>query len=207
MECADRELIVGAHSKCAGSHSFIRSRSDLFAINSHVPEQFKDVHLLPRQAGSLRRHLGALWTVIAVITAPMREQRPRNARILVGQCHRDHVHGSPREQLSQPRIGSLRMTYGLLQHGAGTVNQQRPQVTVATLADPQQFGLAAGRVLPRYDAQAGRQLSRIAERSTPCTWKTFFARSIPIVVTFMRRLLSCEWVTSNLTLAPRCRIE
>ena len=47
MECADRELIVGAHSKCAGAHSFIRSRSDLFAINSRVPEQFKDVHLLP----------------------------------------------------------------------------------------------------------------------------------------------------------------
>ena len=43
MECADRELIVRAHSKCAGSHSFIRSRSDLFAINSRVPEQFKDV--------------------------------------------------------------------------------------------------------------------------------------------------------------------
>src|SRR6516225_9875578 len=41
--------------------------------------------------------------------------------------------------------------------------------------------------------------------STPCTWNTFFAKSKPIVVTFMWTPLSVQVVDDTSTLAHRCR--
>jgi hypothetical protein len=45
----------------------------------------------------------------------------------------------------------------------GTVHKQLPQVAVASLADAEESGLAAGRVLARHKSQSGGEFSALVE--------------------------------------------
>jgi hypothetical protein len=63
-----------------------------------------------------------------------RQQCPRYARILIGQCHRRNVVISPHGNTLDP---AARISPALLpvKHRASTMNEQRSQVSVTTLAD------------------------------------------------------------------------
>ena len=51
------------------------------------------------------------------------------------------------------------------QYRTGTVDEQRTQIYIATLADPQQGRPASGRVLSRYQSKECGQLPAILELS------------------------------------------
>ena len=94
----------------------------------------------------------------------MREQRPDPPRIFVGQGH--HIWVSSMEQLSEPVSRMIRWALGDVDDRARAVNEQRPQIGIAALANAQQRGLAAAGMLLGNQSQPGRQLPAIFELSS-----------------------------------------
>ena len=80
----------------------------------------------------------------------MRQQRPNDARVFVGQRDRRHILVAPLGQRLDPgaRIG---LVLRVKDHGPRAVYQQRSQVGIAPLADAQQVLLAATGVWCIYD--------------------------------------------------------
>ena len=58
----------------------------------------------------------------------------------------------PLFQLMHPGAEGELVAPGLRQHGPRSMNEQAPQIRITPLADPQQFRLASGRVLPWHPA-------------------------------------------------------
>ena len=88
---------------------------------------------------------------------------------LVGQGNNHDVVMRAGEQLSEPS-SQCRLAFGQGVHsGTGAVDQERPQIDVATFADPEELRLAAGRETrrhrPRQDQDRPRQ-SRL-QHETP----------------------------------------
>jgi hypothetical protein len=77
-------------------------------------------------------------------------QRPRGARQLVRQGAGHHVRVSARQHRADPVCQTARLRIEPLHVRSCALDQQSAQVLVASLADPQQVGLAAGAVLARY---------------------------------------------------------
>ena len=111
--------------------------------------------------------------VISSEVAIVGQHRPRNARILVGQCYGRHIGVAPLQQLMQPII-LLRLALRRQDHRARPVNQQRSQIRVAALAYTQKRRLAAAGVLlgnqpePRGHLATVIEAFRIADGGHQC---------------------------------------
>lgn len=77
------------------------------------------------------------------------QHRPDNACQLGGERDDHDVGVSPREQLAYPCADPRGCLGKMRQSGAGAMDQLGPQVFVTPLADPEEFGPSASRVLSR----------------------------------------------------------
>lgn len=91
------------------------------------------------------------------------QHRPGEPCVLVGHCHRRDVVVSPSHELAKPRTGPITARPGQLHQRAATVDQQRSQVHVPSLADAQQHVLAPAGVLMRHQPDPGSELARVLE--------------------------------------------
>jgi hypothetical protein len=73
----------------------------------------------------------------------MREQRPGNASILVGQRNSSDIVVASGQQTPQPIIGSMGSVFEMSKHCARSMDEQRVQIDITVLADAEQPGLAA----------------------------------------------------------------
>src|SRR5260370_24881790 len=89
------------------------------------------------------------------------EQRPGDARVLVGDGNERSVVAAARLQLEDPARHAVLVSRGTMQHGAGALHQQVSEVGIATLADMPQAGLAAGGVLSPHDPAPGGALPAV----------------------------------------------
>ena len=100
----------------------------------------------------------------------MGEYRPRRTRHLVGERRDHHVRGSALKQ----RIAPHSFVLGPEQHTSRPMDEQRAQVTVATLADAEQFYRAPSAALLGHEPDIGRKLAsrlkglRISHRRHQC---------------------------------------
>jgi hypothetical protein len=86
------------------------------------------------------------------------QQRPSDARHLVGQRNGHHLERSPRQKLRQPRI-FLRVLPGSPQHGMGPDHKNTPQVAVALLRDRPKLLFAPSRILSRDEPNPGCKIT------------------------------------------------
>jgi len=86
----------------------------------------------------------------------MPQHGPDDPCQLGGERDDHHVGVSPGEQLADPCADPRGCLSKMRQGGAGTMDQLGPQVFVASLADPEELGLAASRVLSRRQSEPGR---------------------------------------------------
>ena len=77
-------------------------------------------------------HRRAIWLSTA-------EHSPRNTCKLICQTGSDHIAVRPLLNLGQPRPKSVRAAINVLDYRSSSMDQQASQVTIATLADPQQL--------------------------------------------------------------------
>ena len=134
---------------------------DIIQVDSHTVRPVLSsmrCHLLnsfgwSSDSSGTRRYGHRRATPVWVKASTMSQKRPDRAGHFVG--HRDdrHVHRPSREHLFEPRIHhSIRSTLRE-HHAAGTVDQQRSQVRIAALADPEHLHPSASARLPRDQAQ------------------------------------------------------
>jgi hypothetical protein len=81
--------------------------------------------------------------------ATVTQHRPDDPCQLGGERDDHHVGVSPDEQLTYPCADPRGCLGKVHQGGAGAMDQLGSQVFVASLADPEELSLAAGRVLSR----------------------------------------------------------
>ena len=97
----------------------------------------------------------------------MSQQRPDNARILVGQRHRCHIFISALEYATEPAagLGPLELSPFALpvNHRTRPVDQQGSEVADTAFADAQQVLLAPAGVLPGHQAQPGGDLPAVVK--------------------------------------------
>jgi hypothetical protein len=72
----------------------------------------------------------------------------------------------PLDQPIQPPPEGVLVAIEMQQTGPGAVDQQLPYVRVAAFADAKENDSAAGRVLPRYEAESGGEIARPFELPT-----------------------------------------
>src|SRR5439155_11091998 len=106
--------------------------------------------------------------VVAVVSSRaqrlvLREQRPGDARILVGDRHQRAVVTAPRPQLEDPARHAVLVSARRVQYGARALYQEIAKVGIAPLADVTQARLAAGGVLARSQADPGGELPAVLE--------------------------------------------
>ena len=70
----------------------------------------------------------------------MRQQRPNDPGVLVGQRHRGHVFVAPRDDRTNPAAGIGPLAYAV-DDRPRAMDQQRSQVGIASLAHAEQVGL------------------------------------------------------------------
>ena len=90
---------------------------------------------------------------------------PDNSRVMIGQRNRGAVISSSRHELLQPHAVYIGPGLHEPQHRSRAMNEQSAQVGVTAPADVTQARLAAGRILPRHEAQPGSQMPAVAELS------------------------------------------
>src|SRR5271170_5990224 len=100
-------------------------------------------NLIFPSADSLRRRR-KYWHAIG---AALGQQRPGDARHLVGKCNRHHSERSAGEKPREPGI-LLRLLSRELQHRMGSDHQNASQISVALFRDWPELLLAASRILP-----------------------------------------------------------
>ena len=93
----------------------------------------------------------------------MGEQRPDDARVLVGQGHRRDVLVAPANQTGEPGLRMIYFAFCCPDYRAGIVNEQCPKISVTAFADAQQGLFAAARALSRHQPQPGGQLPTVVE--------------------------------------------
>ena len=109
--------------------------------------------------------LGGYWRrgcVIRSIVAPVDEQCPDGACVLVGQRHRRDILVAAVEQPPKPGV-RWGLACGDPSHRAGTVNEQGTQIGVTPLSLAKQRGLAATGVLPGHEPEPGGEPAAIGE--------------------------------------------
>ena len=176
MEYADRALISEMHSKCETLIRVSWSRSDLSRHHVMI------ARAIGRFSSEVRRRCIATpcssrsRSVIGLVVPAVRQQRPGDSCILVGERHSSHVLVSPAHDPGQPTAGMLRFPFGHPNHRSRPVNQQVAQIGVAPLADAEQRLLAAAGMLPRHQSQPSRQLPAILCSPPRLTLGRFQAR-------------------------------
>ena len=106
--------------------------------------------------GSGRR--GLLFVVTAVA-----QHGPGDARQLGGKRDDDDIGMCPGEQLPHPSAQRRRLRREVRHGRACAMDELCSQIAVAAFADPQQLGLAAGRVLPRCQPEPRGQVAALGE--------------------------------------------
>ena len=71
------------------------------------------------------------------VTVTSGEQRPQYPRILVGQCDRGHIRSARGADAPRPVTASIALKLALPKRGARAVDQQRAQIAVTALGDPE----------------------------------------------------------------------
>ena len=104
------------------------------------------------------------------VTITSAEQRPQYSRILVGHRDRGHIRSARGADSCHPAAARISFKLALSKCGARPVDQQRAQIAVTALGNPQEHGLAARGMLARHQPQIGTQLASILEplRITHC---------------------------------------
>jgi hypothetical protein len=118
-----------------------------FAITLHCPRKLAAPPQLDRLRRCCRETVGILFA----------HNCPGNASCLVRQGHGDNQARTAATQGHQPRIGLACLR--AQQHRMCAVDQQAPEIAVASFADPAEAGFAAGGVLSRYETEPGGKLS------------------------------------------------
>ena len=95
--------------------------------------------------------------------ATVTQHRPDNACQLGGERDDHDVGMSSDEQLTYPCADPRGCLGKMRQSGAGAIDQLGPQLFIASLADPEELGLAASRVLSRRQSEPGRQIASLGE--------------------------------------------
>ena len=72
-----------------------------------------------------------------MILVVVRQQRPEDASILVGQRHRRHIGLPPELKPGHPYAVRVTPALGAAQSGACAVDQDGAQIAIAALADPE----------------------------------------------------------------------
>src|SRR6201993_1212449 len=93
------------------------------------------------------------------------QHSPGDAGQFVGDRDHDFVARSTLSQPVHPLPESSAVVLDAKEHGAGTVDQHATQIDIAALAHAEQLLLAPGGVLPRHDANPGREVASAAEGS------------------------------------------
>ena len=91
------------------------------------------------------------------------QQRPRQPRVLVGHRDSGDVVMPTRDEFAKPCASTISTCPRQLNQGSAPVNQQGPQVDIASLADDQELRLAAAGVLVRHQTDPRRELPRVLE--------------------------------------------
>ena len=91
------------------------------------------------------------------------EQRPGDARVLVGDSDQGSVVAASLLQLKGPARQMILMSVRALQHRACALHEKVAQVSITALADVSKAGLAPGGVLARYQADPRRELPAVLE--------------------------------------------
>ena len=94
----------------------------------------------------------------------MRQERPDDSGILVGQRYGGDVLVPPPHDPGQPTARMIGFSVRQPDQGARAVDQQGSQVAVSALADAEQGLLAAARVLLWNKSEPGGQLPAVGER-------------------------------------------
>ena len=84
---------------------------------------------------------------------------PKRPCGLVGNRDRRNVHGSPREQLLQPRPWCYILAEARSDDGSGPMDQQCAQIAITALADPADVLLAAAGMDSRRQSEPGREVA------------------------------------------------
>ena len=93
----------------------------------------------------------------------MRQDRPSDARKLVGQRNDGNVLVRPGQEPACPPAKRRLSLDEVRQHGSCAMDQVLAKITIATLADAQQARLAAGRHLARRQSEPRRHISSAPE--------------------------------------------
>ena len=102
-----------------------------------------------RVRGRKRRH---------PIGVALGQQRPGDARHLVGQRHRDHLERFAFEKLCEQRI-LLRLMARVSRHCAGSGHQNSSQIAIAPFRDRPELLFAASQVFARHEPDPGREVT------------------------------------------------
>ena len=93
---------------------------------------------------------------------PLGQQRPGDARHLVGKRHRDHLERFAGEKLCEPRI-LLRLMARVSQYRAGSDHQNASQIAIASFRDRPELLFAAGQIFARHEPDPGREVTTRSE--------------------------------------------
>lgn len=105
----------------------------------------------------------AIWFYLLcrhrLVVALISKQRPGDTGRLVGHGDEDDIGWSSLQQLFGPSRLGIWFGTTPAQYGAGTVDEQAPDIAVTALGYASQPVLAATRMLPGHKAETGRELS------------------------------------------------
>src|SRR5262245_22647955 len=124
------------------------------------------------------------------IAATPGQQRPGDARHLVGKRDGHDFERSPRQKLRQPRI-FLRVLPGPPQHGMCPDHKNTPQIAVALLGNRPKLLFAPGRILARDEPNPGGKIAPNRKAFGSVTVAAIaLAPMMPIPGTLSSRLLA-----------------
>ncbi len=110
--------------------------------------------------------MGGPKCLVDVVMLAPGDDPPADASNLVGQCHDRFVHATPGHHRVDPLGQRRALVARPADRGPGAMDQHGAQVTVAILAHPVKFQLAARTVLPRHQPKPSRDLTALLELMT-----------------------------------------
>ena len=155
MVSADPRLISAVGFSPHGPCRLGGSRSDLFAITPC--RALRNLSAATSSVGSSSRcqpWLGRLADEVRLVRPVMGQQGPDCARRLIRQRDGGDVGRPPFGQSHRP----FRRRLGVGEHGAGSVDQQGPQIPVPALGDAKYANSPSSAVVPRHQAKPGGEL-------------------------------------------------
>src|SRR5208282_5062778 len=99
------------------------------------------------------------WSIALVSV----EKRPQHSGVLVRQCYCRHIRPTTKLEPGSPHRARPALPLDPVEGRAGTVNQQRAQVAIAALADPQQHRAPTAGAMAWHQSEIGRQFAAALE--------------------------------------------